>query len=117
MIDICNATNILGQPYEGQIAPGGVLNAAITPAQYVPFLNINDAAQLARFGLPNGSFAGLSNLSEVWEGMALLPARVQNAPNDYFLFLANDNDFATTGGFQADAFYNARFDIDTKFLS
>ena len=117
VIDISAATNILGQAYEGQVAPGGVLNPAITPAQYVPFLDINHAPQLARFGLSNGNVAGLSNLSEKWEGLALLPALDAAAPNDYFLFVANDNDFVTTDGFQAGASYNAGFNVDTMFLA
>ena len=118
VIDISAATNILGQPYEGNVAPGGVLNAAITAAQYTPFLDINDAAQLARFGLSNGNIAGLSNLSEKWEGMALLPALDPAAPNDWFLFIANDNDFSTTDGFQAGAAYNSPTgDIDSMFLA
>ena len=116
-IDISAATNILGQPYEGQIAPAGVLNPAITPALYVPFLDINNATQLARFGLSNGNIAGLSNLSEKWEGLALLPALDPAAPNDWFLFVANDNDFVTTDGFQAGAVYDAGFNIDTMFLA
>jgi hypothetical protein len=117
LIDISAATNILGQPYEGQIAPGGVLNPAITAAQYVPFLDINDTDQLARFGLANGNVAGLDNLSEKWEGLALLPALDPNAPNDWFLFVANDNDFITRNGFHAGAGYDGGFDNDTMFLA
>jgi len=117
VIDISAATNILGQSYEGQVAPAGVLNPAITPALYTPFLDINNAAQLARFGLANGNIPGLSNLSEKWEGLALLPALDPNAPNDWFLFIANDNDFATTDGFQAGAVYNAGIDLDSMFLA
>lgn len=117
VIDIAGATNILGQPYEGQIAPGGVLNPAITPALYRPFLDINDSTELARFGLSNGNVAGLSNLSEKWEGLALLPALDPERPDDWFLFIANDNDFATTDGFQAGAPYADANDIDTMFLA
>ena len=117
VIDLAGATNILGQSYEGTIAPGGVLNPAITPAMYVPFLDVNDKAQLARFGLTNGQVAGLDNLSEKWEGMALLPALDPSRPNDYFLFLANDNDFATTDGFQAGAAYSDGKNLDTMFLA
>lgn len=117
LIDLSAATNILGQSYEGQIAPAGVLNPAITAAEYVPFLDINDLDQLARFGLTNGVAPGLDNLSEKWEGLALLPALDPDAPNDWFLFVANDNDFATTDGFQAGAAYDAGFDNDTMFLA
>jgi hypothetical protein len=117
VIDIAAATNILGQAYEGQIALGGVLNPAITPAAYSPWLNINNNAELARFGLVNGVVPGLGNLSEKWEGLALLPALDPSAPNDYFLFVANDNDFLTTDGFHAGAAYNGGFDNDTMFLA
>ncbi len=117
VVDISAATNILGQSYEGTIAPGGVLNPAITPALYTPFLDINDNAQLARFGLVNGVVPGLDNLSEKWEGLVLLPTLEAGRPNDYFLFVANDNDFATTDGFHAGAVYNDGKNIDTMFLA
>jgi hypothetical protein len=117
VIDIAAATNILGQAYESQIAPGGVLNPAITAAAYNPWLNINDNAELARFGLVNGVVTGLDNLSEKWEGLALLPALDPAAPNDYFLFVANDNDFLTINGFHAGEAYVGAFDNDTTFLA
>jgi hypothetical protein len=117
VIDLAGATNILGQPYEGQIAPGGVLDPAITAATYREFLNLNDNAELARFGLVNGVVADLDNLSEKWEGLALLPALDPAAPNDHFLFVANDNDFLTTDGFHAGAAYSGALDNDTMFLA
>ncbi|QCI80164.1 hypothetical protein E6W36_13615 [Hankyongella ginsenosidimutans] len=40
-----------------------------------------------------------------------------DAPNDYFLFVANDNDFLTTNGFQVGAAYDAGLDNDTTFLA
>ena len=117
VIDLSAASNILGLAVESTIAPGGVLDASITPASYAPWLDINDNAQLARFGLVNGKMPGLDNLSEKWEGLVLLPALDPARPNDYFLFVANDNDFATTDGFQAGAAYNDGKDIDTMFLA
>jgi hypothetical protein len=117
VIDPSAATNILGLAVESTIAPGGVLDASITPAQYAPWLDINDNVQLARFGLVNGKVPGLDNLSEKWEGLALLPALDPSRPNDYFLFVANDNDFATTDGFQAGAAYDDGKDVDTMFLA
>jgi len=117
VIDISDATNILDESFESVIAPGGVLNPAITPALYTPFLDINNNADLARFGLVNGVQAGLDNLSEKWEGLALLPTLDPSRPNDYFLFIANDNDFATTNGFQVGTSYNDGKDIDTMFLA
>jgi hypothetical protein len=116
LIDLRDATNILGWPGEGVIAPGGVLSPGITPVLYTPWLDINDNAQLARFGLVNGVVDGLDNLSEKWEGLALLPALDPDAPDDHFLFIANDNDFATTNGFQAGQAYDAGFDNPTTFL-
>jgi len=117
VIDIASATNILGQSFESVVAPAGVLKPSITPAQYVPFLDINDNAQLARFGLVNGVVPGFDNLSEKWEGMVLLSTLDPTRPNDYFLFVANDNDFATTDGFQVGTAYNDGKDIDTMFLA
>jgi hypothetical protein len=94
-----------------------VLDASITPALYASWLDINDNAQLARFGLVNGNVPGLDNLSEKWEGLVLLPALDPTRPNDYFLFVANDNDFATTDGFQVGSAYDDGKDIDTMFLA
>ena len=65
----------------------------------------------------NGVVDGFDNLSEKWEGLALLPALDPPHPDDYFLFVANDNDFATTDGFQAGAAYNAGWDNPTTFLA
>jgi hypothetical protein len=117
VIDISAATNLLGESFESVIAPGGTLNPAITPALYTPFLDINDNAELARFGLVNGVQPGLDNLSEKWEGLVLLSTLEADRPNDYFLFVANDNDFATTDGFQVGEAYNDGKDIDTMFLA
>jgi hypothetical protein len=116
LVDIAAATNVLGLPVEANIAPGGVLDPSITPALYTPWLDINDNAQLARFGLVNGVVDGLVNLSEKWEGLALLPALDPDHPDDHFLFVANDNDFATTDGLQAGAAYDAGWDNPTTFL-
>lgn len=116
VIDLSKATNILGQSFEGVIAPGGVLDPRITPVEYAGFIDINDNAQLARFGLVNGVVPGLDNLSEKWEGLSLLSALDPDRPYDYFLFVANDNDFATTQGFQVGSAYSDGKDIDTMFL-
>ncbi len=116
LIDIRHATNILGLEVEDQVAPGGVLSAGIMPALYTPWLDINDNTQLTRFGLVNGVVSGFDNLSEKWEGLALLPALDPAHPDDHFLFIANDNDFATTDGFHAGQAYDAGLDIATTFL-
>ena len=116
VIDIRHATNVLGMPVEAAVAPGGVLDPTITPALYTSWLDINDNTQLNRFGLVNGVVTGFDNLSEKWEGLALLPALDPAHPDDYFLFIANDNDFATTDGFHAGAAYDAGWDNPTTFL-
>jgi hypothetical protein len=47
--------------------------------------------------------------------MALASVLDPAAPDDYFLFLANDNDFLTQDGFQVGAAYKAAngADVDT----
>jgi hypothetical protein len=37
-------------------------------------------------------------ISEKWEGLSLMPALDPANPNDYFLFVVNDNDFITSDG-------------------
>ncbi len=63
------------------------------PATVSQFIDINDSADLARFGLHNGAPNDRNNLSEKWEAMSLASVLDPNLPNDYFLFVANDNDF------------------------
>ncbi|MBL9201089.1 MAG: esterase-like activity of phytase family protein [Opitutaceae bacterium] len=101
--DIAGATNIAGTRFDdpaNPIAPGGVLDSSIRPALRAEFIDINDSAQLAKFGLRNGPTDDANNLSEKWEAMALVPALDPAAPNDWFLFVGNDNDFITQSGLQ-----------------
>lgn len=117
--DISAATNIAGTAFDTAgtpIAPGGTLAAGITPATRVELVNLNDAAQLAKFGLTNGPTDSANNLSEKWEGLSLVPALDAAAPNDAYLFVGNDNDFLTTDGFQVGAAYNAGVDNDSMIL-
>ena len=50
--------------------------------------------------------------------MGLLPALDPAAPEDWFLFVANDNDFITQDGFQAGASYKdaSGAEVDTVVL-
>ena len=76
LIDISNATNIAGGVYDkvsASVAPLGVLNSGITPATYLKFLDINDNAQLNRFGLHNGAPSDGNDLYEKWESIAVVP--------------------------------------------
>ena len=101
--DISSATNIAGTKFDdaaNPVAPAGVLDASIRPAARAEFIDINDAAQLAKFGLHNGPTDDDNNLSEKWEAMTLVPALDPSAPNDYFLFVGNDHDFITQSGLQ-----------------
>ncbi len=113
IVDLAGATNVAGR---AQIAPNGVLAAGIIPAVFKPWLNINDNSELNRFGLRNGGINDRNNLSEKWEGLALLSVLEVGAPDDYFLFIGNDNDFLTTSGFQVGGAYAATVDNDTTFL-
>jgi len=96
LIDLANATNIAGTAYDnagGDITPSGTtLAPGITPVSYVEALNILNTAQLGIYGLNlnAGLAADANSLSEKWEGLALTPTG--NA-DEYFLFVANDNDF------------------------
>ena len=120
LLDVRGATNLVGTSYErtAPIAPGGKLVAGIKPATLASFIDINDNAQLNKFGLHNGEPNDRNNLSEKWESMALLPALDPAHPNEFFLFVANDNDFMTQNGFQVGAPYkdSSGVDVDSIFL-
>jgi hypothetical protein len=120
VLDLSGATNLVGTDYSTTkpVAPKGVLAEGVVPAKLTSFLNINDNAQLNRFGLHNGAPNDRNNLSEKWEAMSLAPALDPGNPDDYFLFVANDNDFITQSGFQVGAPYKdeSGVDNDTLFL-
>ena len=69
-------------------------------------MNLLNSTQLAKFNLnldTTGQTGGSSQvtketLSEKWEGMSLVSANDPLNPFDYFLFIANDNDFLTSQG-------------------
>jgi hypothetical protein len=101
LIDVTGATDIANTDYDlpqNPVAPGGNLNPAITPVAYTSFVDINDAAQLAKFGLHNGAPNDDNNLNEKWESIAILPVGDKAAPDDYFMVVAADNDFITQDG-------------------
>jgi hypothetical protein len=100
LVDTTGATNIAGTTYETTytpLSPGGVLSATIKPMQQVELVNMLNATQLTKFGenLDNITPTRLT-LGEKWEGMTLVSALDEKAPNDYFLFVGNDNDFLAT---------------------
>lgn len=117
--DISGATNILGATYDTTatpIAPGGVLASNIVPAVSAELVNLNDSAQLAKFGLTNGPTDSANNLSDKWEAMALAPALDPTTPNDWFLFIGNDNDFNTLDGYQDGTAFNTGMETDSMVL-
>ncbi len=117
LVDLSGATDIAGGPFDGltPVAPAGVVANSVTVAKVTPFIDLNDKAELARFGLHNGAPNDRNNLSEKWEAMGVASALDPAAPDDYFLFVANDNDFLTTDGFQVGVSYKADADVDTMF--
>jgi hypothetical protein len=120
LIDTSAATNIAGGKFDGlePIAPKGHLVDGVAPAARETFIDLNDNSELARFGLHNGPPHDRNDLSEKWESMGLVPAFDPAHPHDYFLFIANDNDFITQHGFHAGAPYRdpSGADVDTMFL-
>jgi hypothetical protein len=120
ILDTTAASNIAGSPYDDKVAvaPKGKLADSVEPAKLMPFIDINDDSQLKKFGLHNGDPDDRNNLSEKWEGMALLPALDPENPHDLFLFVSNDNDFITRNGYQAGASYSDRSgaEVDTMIL-
>ena len=125
-----SATNIHGS-FDGTgaaVAPGGVLNASVTPLSWTEALNmlgkLGPAAaqiELAKFNLNLNTAPGDSNtISEKWEALALVPTN--DGTGQYFLFVGNDNDFQTGTGKYLDAAgvlqsYNAGLENDSMLLA
>ena len=120
LLDIANASDIAGTKYDGvvPVAPSGKLVNGIVPAVLTTFIDMNDNAQLNKFGLHNGEPKDRNDLYEKWEGMALLPALDPQSPHDYFLFVSDDNDFITQNGYHAGVAYKdpSGVDVDTMVL-
>lgn len=130
LADLSAATNLAASyDMEGAaIAPAGTLNAAITPITWSEALNLigkldGDAAEVAKFGLNLNTAPGdINTISEKWEALALVSAQDPANPNDYFLFVGNDNDFMTASGKYMDATgtlqsYNAGLENETTVLA
>jgi hypothetical protein len=118
VVDAAKATDIANGPFDAPdkpVAAGGKLDASVTPVSVTEFIDLNDNAELNRFGMHNGAPNDKANLSEKWEGMSLASLKDSAAPDDYFLFVVNDNDFLTQDGFQVGAAYKVAdgADVDT----
>ncbi|HEY5892374.1 MAG TPA: esterase-like activity of phytase family protein [Chthoniobacterales bacterium] len=130
LADISNATNVDGlYDTEGAaVAPGGTLAASVTPIEWTEALNLLGkldlgVTELEQFGLNLNTAPGdINSLSEKWEGLSLVSANDPNAPNDYFLFFGNDNDFLTGSGLMLNEngtpfSYDAGLENDTLLLA
>ena len=107
LVTTTGATNLSGTQYEtGYTAAASGISgptAGITAAQAVPFVNLLNPTQLARFGIDTNFAAegganpiSVNSLGEKWEGLTIVPVLDAAAPNDYFLMVGNDNDFLGT---------------------
>lgn len=84
--DLTGATNIAGTAFDTTgtaVAPNGVLAASVTPATSAVLINLNDNAELLKFGLNNSSSSNSNTLAEKWESLALAPALDPTAPDDF----------------------------------
>lgn len=130
LADLNGATNI-GTAYNAenaQVAPGGTLSASITPLTWTEALNMigklnASTIELAKFNLNINSAPGNSNsLCEKWEALSLVHAKDPANPDDYFLFVGNDNDFLSGSGKYLNAAgnitsYDAGLENDTIVLA
>ena len=130
LADLSTGTNIDGlyDAAGADLTPSGdTLIASVTPVAWTEALNMLGKidlgdTEIGQFGLNLlGNDGDINTLSEKWEAMALVPTNDGN-PNDYFLFIGNDNDFQTQTGLltQADGTslaYNAGLENDTMVLA
>ena len=101
LVDTTGATNLAGTPYETGVTPvasNGNLVAGITPVQQVEVVNLLNPTQLSRVGMniTRLPLTTPTTISEKIEAMALAPVLEAGAPQDFFLFVGNDNDFQGT---------------------
>ncbi len=99
LVDFASATNILGT-YDAEgaaVSPTGVLADGVNAAASAEIINMIEPLDLAKFGLNANTNPSNSNtINEKMEGMALVPDLSTPQENDFFLFLANDNDFQSS---------------------
>ena len=100
LVDTAGATNLAGTTYETSYTPlatNGTLVSTIVPLQQVEVVNMLNSTQLTKFGENlNNVTPNRLTLGEKWEGLALAPVLDDAAPQDFFLFVGNDNDFLST---------------------
>ncbi|MCC7272187.1 MAG: esterase-like activity of phytase family protein, partial [Alphaproteobacteria bacterium] len=111
LVDTTGATNIAGTPFETgttPVSPAGQLSPTITPVTKSLFVNMLNPTQLGRLGMNlNTNPATPATLSEKWEALGIAPVLREKQPQDYFLFVGNDNDFLTRSGQMAGGLVDA----------
>lgn len=124
LVDTLDATNLVGSTYETSItsvlrSPDCVeLKADIKPASLRELVNLLNRSQLSRFGLNVDTQPKNQplTLSEKWEAMDLVPVLDPSAPQDYFLFVGNDNDFIARRCVMEGQHCDSSFDNDSMLL-
>ncbi|RZK03626.1 MAG: autotransporter domain-containing protein [Novosphingobium sp.] len=101
LVDTKGATNLAGTTYETgttPVATNGTLVPSIVAVQQVELINMLNPVQLSRVGMniTRLPVSTPTTISEKIEAMALAPVLEENAPQDFFLFVGNDNDFQGT---------------------
>lgn len=104
IFDISKATDIKGGLYDCSncsiASVQGVLKPEVIPAEYCKFINVNQNAQLNKFGAHNGGPQDAGLLNEKWESIALVPVDGLIGDDDeWFLLVVSDNDFITQDGY------------------
>lgn len=116
LVDLAGATNLAGTVYEkgtASVLEDGTkpaLRSDIVPAQTAELVNMLNPVQLARVGLT------MEHLSEKWEAMDLVPVLEPEHPSDYFLLVANDNDFIARHCRMSGQSCNSDIDNDSRVL-
>jgi hypothetical protein len=103
LISTKGATNIANTAFDqpaNPVAPAGVLNSAVTPVTYSPFISLIDTTQLAKFGLHIGGAFDNNLIASKLESLAVAP--IPKSSGNQLLFVVSDNDFITAYGHQAD---------------
>lgn len=101
LVDTTGATNLAGTQYETgntPVATNGMLLPSILAVQQVELINLLNPVQLGRVGMhiTRLPLTNATSLSEKIEALALAPVLEEGAPQDFFLFVGNDNDFQGT---------------------
>lgn len=124
LADTDGASSLAGSAYENgndsvlQSPGDSALKPEIRPIQWRELVNMLNPTQLGRFGL-NLSTRPKNQpltLSEKWEAMDLVPVLDPARPDDYFLFVGNDNDFIARHCVMQKQACDSDFDNDNMLL-